>query len=334
MKWIYVLGIDISMDDFHVCLKEKDSSGRVRVLGSRTFSNTSGGFESLLVWLNKFRGTDGVQCVMEATGSYYEELAYFLHGLGRHVCVVLPNKVKHFAKSLNVKSKTDKLDADTIAQVGIERNLPRWTPMSPQWKGLRDLCRERLSLKKELSRAKCQLHAIRHSHDKNQAVVDCKLRQIDFYENAIGDLEYEIERSIRSDEVLTARIANIERVKGLGLITIITILCETNGFLTFSSISQVASYAGLDVEFKESGKYKGRTRISKKGNARIRQCLYMPALTATQHDQNIRSLYERIVERNPTVKRKGVVAAMRKLLVLTYVLWKKNEEYDVNYRWK
>jgi hypothetical protein len=60
----------------------------------------------------------------------------------------------------------------------------------------------------------------------------------------------------------------------------------------------------------------------------------MPALTATQHDQNIRSLYERIVERNPTVKRKGVVAAMRKLLVLTYVLWKKNEEYDVNYRWK
>jgi transposase len=334
MKWIYVLGIDISMDDFHVCLKERDSSGRVRVLGSRTFSNTRGGFESLLVWLNKFRGSDGVQCVMEATGSYYEELAYFLHGLGRHVCVVLPNKVKHFAKSLNVKSKTDKLDADTIAQVGIERNLPRWTPMSPQWKGLRDLCRERLSLKKELSRAKCQLHAMRHSHNKSQAVVDCKLRQIDFYENAIGDLEDEIERSIRSDEVLTARLAKIERVKGLGLITIITILCETNGFLTFSSISQVVSYAGLDVEFKESGKYKGKTRISKKGNARIRQCLYMPALTATQHDQNIRRLYERIVERNPTVKRKGVVAAMRKLLVLTYVLWKKNEEYDVNYRWK
>ena len=93
------------------------------------------------------------------------------------------------------------------------------------------------------------------------------------------------------------------------------------------------SYAGLDVAFKESGKFKGQTKISKKGNARIRQCLYMPALSATNHNEKIMELYERIIERNPTIKMKGVVAGMRKLLILIFVLWKKNEAYNPQYVW-
>jgi transposase len=329
----YVLGIDISMDDFHVCLKEKQPSGKIRIMGSHSFSNSIKGFKDLLGWLDKFKGLEEVLCLMEATGSYYEELAYFLHECGKTVSVILPNKVKHFAKSLNLKSKTDKIDASTIAQIGIERQLSPWVPMSPQWKELRDLCRERLSVKKEIARAMCQLHAMNHSRAKNMTVVTFKREQIAFYERAIKGLEEAIHAAVLVDEELRVRVEKVEKVKGLGLITIITILCETNGFLTFSSIKQVVSYAGMDVVMKESGKYKGKTKISKKGNARIRQCLYMPALSAMRYEPNIKMLYSRVVERNPTMKKKGVVAAMRKLLVLTFVLWKKNEEYDVNYVW-
>ena len=92
----------------------------------------------------------------------------------------------------------------------------------------------------------------------------------------------------------------------------------------FESIRQVVSYAGLDVVMKESGKFKGKTKISKKGNARIRQCLFMPAMSAIQHNDKIKDLYWRIRERNPDIKRKGIVAGMRKLLILIFVLWKKN----------
>lgn len=335
MNKIYlVVGIDISKDNFHVCIKENHEGTKARILGSHSFSNTFEGFVSLLEWVDKKRKNNGeVLFVMEATGSYYEDLAYFLYEKKEKVSVVLANKIKHFAKSLNLKSKTDKIDASLIAEIGIERTLDQWQPMSAQYKQLRDLCREMLSLKKEVSRAKCQLHAMNYSHDKNPKVIAIKMSQIEFYENAIQQLEDEIKERVNDDQELKQRIAKIEKVKGLGMITIIIILCETNGFLLFNNIRQVVSYAGLDVVLKESGKYKGKTKISKKGNARIRQSLYMPALNAIQYNENIKNLHQRITEKNPGIKRKGIIAGMRKLLILTFVLWKKNEEYNPKYTW-
>ncbi|OAV67251.1 Transposase IS116/IS110/IS902 family protein [Bacteroidales bacterium Barb6XT] len=106
-----------------------------------------------------------------------------------------------------------------------------------------------------------------------------------------------------------------------------------SGSSTTSGRRQAASYAGLDTVLKEPGKFKGRTGISKKGNAAVRQCLFMPALSAANHNKNMQAFYARIVERNPQAKRKAIVACMRKLLTLVFVLWKKEEEYDENYLW-
>jgi transposase len=165
-------------------------------------------------------------------------------------------------------------------------------------------------------------------------VMHIKQKQIEFYEQSILFIESEIEKIVEADTDLKQRVEKIKKVKGLGLITIIIVLCETNGFLLFNNIRQVVSYAGMDIEMKESGNFKGKTKISKRGNARIRQCLFMPALSATVHNDKIKDLYERINERNPQTKRKGVIAGMRKLLILIFVLWKKNEEYNPNHVWQ
>lgn len=332
---ILVVGIDISKDDFHVCAKEKTADGNVKVKGSRSFKNNNNGFAELALWVSKREKAGSlVRYIMEATGSYYEDLAYYLYEAGNKVSVVLANKIKHFAKSLNVKTKTDKVDSAVIAEIGVEREMPEWKPMSSKYKELRDLCREMLSLKKEKSRAMCQLHAMNYSHDKTPSVVKIKKTQIDFYEQTILEIEAELERLVNADSELKHRIDKIQKVKGLRMNTIIVVLCETNGFQMFKSIRQVVSYAGLDVVMKESGNFKGKTKISKKGNNRIRQCLFMPAMSAIQHNAKIKDLYSRIIERNPDIKRKGVVAGMRKLLILIFVLWKKNEEYDPNYVWQ
>ncbi len=329
-----IAGVDISKDDFHVCIKEKSNDGAVKIKGSRSFPNNLKGFSELSGWVLKREHANlGTRYVMEATGTYYENLAYFLYEKGCRVSVVLPNKINHFAKSMNLKTKTDKVDAAVIAGIGIERPLAEWKPMSKDFKELRDLSREMLALKQERSRAKCQRHAMVHSHEKTASVLKLKESQIEFYDNAILEIESEIKRIVDADPVLKERIDNIATVKGLGVLTIVAVLCETNGFGQFNSIRQVVSYAGLDVQFKESGNFKGKTRISKKGNARIRQCLFMPALTATMHNEKIKNLYLRICERNPDIKKKGVVAGMRKLLVLIFVLWKKNEEYNPQYQW-
>ena len=88
------------------------------------------------------------------------------------------------------------------------------------------------------------------------------------------------------------------------------------------------------VEEVFAGTVKGKTRISKKGNARIRSALYMPALSMIREkNQPLFSLYLRVVKRNPKIKKKAIVAVQRKLLILIFVLWKKNQPFDPKYQW-
>ncbi len=324
------VGIDISKDSFEVCIKQlKDE--RAVIKATHSFQNDFMGFESLLKWtLHK---VSNPVFVMETTGVYHEDLTHFLYSNDQKVSVVLANKMKHFAKSLNMKTKTDKADAQMIAQYGLERPLEWWQPMMPQMKNLRDLCRERLSLKKDLVRCKCQIHGLRHAHSTLDVVLKLKEQQIEFLEKNIQVIEHEIIRITEEDTEFSQRVKNIETIKGLRLLTIVTVLCETNGFAQFNNIRQVVSYAGMDIAERQSGLFKGKTRISKKGNSRIRECLFMPALSATSYNEQIKALYQRVIERNPTIKRKGVVAGMRKLLILIFVLWKKNEAYNAEYKW-
>ncbi|OAV64651.1 Transposase IS116/IS110/IS902 family protein [Bacteroidales bacterium Barb6] len=97
-------------------------------------------------------------------------------------------------------------------------------------------------------------------------------------------METEIRKLVEEDRELKEKTDRITKVKGLGLITAVTVLCETNGFRLFNNIRQAVSYAGLDTVLKEPGKFKGRTRISRKRNAAVRQCLFMPALSAANHN--------------------------------------------------
>ena len=329
-----VLGIDISMNDFHVYLMVKYGENKRKVKGTKRFKNVEKGFEEFINWIEERVSIEtNLSFVMEATGTYYENLAYFLYSKGYSVSVVLANKLKNYAKSLNVKTKTDKVDSKIIAQYGIERNQESWKPMSESYKNLRDLCREILSLKKELNRSKNQLHAMKYSYGVSERLLQHKLEQIGFYEMSIVEIEKEIKQIVYKDSELAIKVKRLETIPGLRFYTAIMLVCETNGFELFKNIRQVVSYAGLDVGLKESGTIKGKSRITKKGNSRIRQVLYMPALSAIQSNEPIKRLHERICEKNPDVKRKGVVAGMRKLLILSYTLWKKEENYDCSYSW-
>jgi transposase len=198
---------------------------------------------------------------------------------------------------------------------------------------LRDHCRELLSIKKEMNRARNQLHAMTRSHNKSKSIIKLKTSQIKFYEGSIKNIEKELHKIVDKDPKLKEKLRKAQTITGIGFETSVILASETNGFALFKSIRQLVSYAGLDVEFKESGKFKGKTRITKKGNSRIRQALFMPAMSATLYNESIKALHERICERNPDIKKKGVVAGMRKLLIYTYVIWKKDTEYDRNYEW-
>jgi transposase len=325
------VGIDVSKGTLDVIFKSQTPKG-VTIKGSRKFDNTHQGFEQLLAWCNKREATENVIYVMEATGIYHEDLLFYLHQQGKQVAIELPQRIKYYSKSKGIKTKNDTIDSGVIADYGIERNLTPWQPPSPKFQTLRDLSREHTALTDMKTVSENRLHAALYSHDKTKNVIARLQAQIEFCDQQLGEIGNEITAVIKEDEQLNEKIGKVKTIKGIGLITIVKILAETGGFYLFNNINQLISYAGLDVVENQSGTHQGKTRISKKGNTRLRTALYMPALSAIRHNKEMKEFNERIMETHQ-FKKQGIVAVMRKLLILVYTLWKKNEEYDYQYVW-
>jgi hypothetical protein len=154
---------------------------------------------------------------------------------------------------------------------------------------------------------------------------------IDLTGNQIEEIKAKIQEIIQSDEKMNERFDKILQIKGLGFLTLATVVAETNGFELFQNERQLASYAGYDIVENQSGKRVGRTRISKKGNSHIRRILHMSSLSVVRcGEAKFVDVYNQIMSRN-TVKMKAYVAIQRKLLCLIYTLWKKNEAFDPQY---
>jgi transposase len=268
---------------------------------------------------------------MEATGVYYEQLAHFLHSHGYHVAVILPNKIRNYAKSLESKSKTDPLDAAVITRFGLERQLSIWTPPSETLKTLRDLCREYHCLKANCTQIKNQLHALKSSFKPHRESFKRKTLLLKFLERQIVLIQKELRALVKSEPDLAQRLKNIKTAKGLGDMTILTVLSETRCFQLVTNQKQLASYAGFDIVFHDSGMKKGKTSISKKGNTYIRKALFMPALSACRANPQMKKLYMRLIAKGKN-KKLAIIAVARKLLLLIYTLWKSNSVYLPDYK--
>lgn len=329
------VGVDISKDDFKVCLYYLDTNGRQFIKGTRSFKNTLVGFTGFMKWIEKKRMAEiSVRITIEATGVYHENLVHFLNDNSYHVSVVLANQAKAYAKSLNIKTKTDKVDAKMLGQMGIERDLRQWQPISSNLRILKQLTRDRASLLEEKTAISNKLHALSHSFNPNKNVIKRMKQRLKLIKKQVSQAEQQIKATVNQDELLKEKIDNICEIKGLGLITVATVVAETNGFLLFTSRSQLISYTGFDVVERESGSsIKGKTRISKKGNSHIRRAMYFPAISAVKHEPEFKQLFERVLDRSK-IKMKAYVAVQRKLLLLIYTLFKNNSIYDADYQKK
>jgi transposase len=138
------IGLDVSKDTVAACFSQSEIGNPFRILSSRTFSISEAGFKQLNEWIMRQKDpTADLHLLMEATGVYYEDLAYFLQGKSYRVSVLLPNKTSAYAKSLDYKTKTDKIDAKKLAQMSLERELMQWTPPNEDMLKIKRLCRGR-----------------------------------------------------------------------------------------------------------------------------------------------------------------------------------------------
>ncbi|XZN89463.1 MAG: IS110 family transposase [Microcoleus sp.] len=228
-----VLGIDISKRDFYVSLLKEGPATK-----PKKFTNNIQGFESLHNWLQQQNVVELHAC-MEATSIYGEALAEFLYGEGFQVSIVNPARIKGFAKSELLRTKTDSVDAALIARFCAAMKPSLWTPTAPEVKELQALLRRLESVTEMMTSEQNRLEtatptvaALTQSH------LDYLKQQQQLIKKLISDHFDQHPHLKQQRDLLTS-------IPGIGEQTASVLLAEIRDVSDYNNARQLAAYAGL-----------------------------------------------------------------------------------------
>jgi transposase len=270
----------------------------------------------------------GIKVCLEATGVYHFDLSIALHDGGVALMVVNPKVSHNFAKVLKKNSKDDATDADTLAQYVDRMDFIPWSRPSDEKMAIRSIARRIDTLTRQKAAAKNHAHALNASQENPKAVLsDVKL--------AISQLEKRIVRLTKEARVVIKKHSDLERVfqlltgiKGIAETSAIALMGELLLLPPGLSHREWVKFAGLDPRVFDSGKtVHKQARLPKTGNRHIRSALYMPALSAKQHDVHVKAYFQHLVD-NGKKPLQAVCAVMRKLLHAIHGMLKYDKPFD------
>jgi transposase len=153
---------------------------------------------------------------------------------------------------------------------------------------------------------------------------------IQYLDDQIKHVKRLIKSHVAQHADLRRKVQLLVSIPGIGEKTAHTILGEILYLDSFESAKQISAYSGLNPKQKNSGKMKGRSPISKTGNAHLRKAVYFPAIVARIHNPIIREFCARL-ERNGLTTMEVTTAGMRKLLHIAFGVLKNNCPFDPDY---
>lgn len=324
---VVVLGIDVSKVKFDCCLLAHGQSGKKK---TKKFDNTQEGFKALHEWLVKAQiQLDQLTVVMEATSVYHENLAYFLHGQECRVSLANPARVRAFAQSMSMLSKTDKADSFALARYAFTAELMTWQPEPQNVRLLKALLDRRSVVAEDLQREQNRLEKA-ESTQTVQQVLESIHQYIKQLNKEIARLDKEISDHVDDDPDLKNDLKLLTSIPAIGEKTGLLMLSLFHSH-QFEKASQAAAYVGLvPVHFQSGSSVNKRSRLSKAGSSKIRAGLFMAALVATRHNPHIEALYLRLCEKGKA-KMLAIGAAMRKLVHLCFGVLKHQTAYQKDY---
>ncbi|WP_026451428.1 IS110 family transposase [Aequorivita capsosiphonis] len=315
-KDINYFGIDIS----HLVFDVTDSNGNYN-----QFKNNPSGFKKFAKLLDKES-----HCVMEATGYYHYQLAYFLLENNIQVSVENPLAVKRFIQMKLSKIKTDKSDSKLICEYAQQVELKPWQGNSKHQIECLQMTRLLAVYTKQSTMLKNKLHGETVLGNPSKAVVSSLKRSLKHVKKELETIETKLLLLVKQvhQDVLT----RIKSIPGIGDKTAIMLVVLTDGFDRFKSGSELCSYAGLTPIIRQSGSsVKGRPRISKIGNQKLRNLLFMCSFNACKYNKACREIYERIVAKGKS-KKLALIAVCNKLLKQAFAIAKSGLIYEETYR--
>jgi transposase len=319
-----VVGIDVSKKkiDVEVLLNGKAKS---KVLG-----NSPGAHQQLIDWLSKFKAPLAEMHVcMEATGVYYEQLAFALHAAGLKVSVVNPACIKGFAQTENLRNKTDAVDAGLIARYCARMTPGLWVPPPLEQRQLRAWS-VRLQAMKDMRQQeenRVEAHTI-SGMDQVAAHVN---EHIVWLDTEIAKLEKDIDDHIDRHPGLKKDADLLKSIPGIGTTTVAKVLGQVGNVRRFANAKAFAAYLGVTPRQRNSGSsVRGRTMISRIGHSSMRSALYMPALVAKRYNPVLRGFADRLLATG-MAKKAVVGAVMHKLAHLIYGVLTNGKPFDPQY---
>jgi transposase len=317
------VGIDIAAQTLAVCVVAPAAPA------ARTVANSAAGWAQVE---QTVRGQGGEPAtallVMEATGAYWQGVATHLHSAGWAVAVISPGSARAFARARMRRAKTDAVDAALLADFGQAMQPAVWSPPPADVRALQLLLRQRDDLVRVRVETRNRQHALAQLPAVPAAVHEPWAAVLRVLEEQLHALDAAIRAQAQASVTLAADLARVQTIVGVGLLTAAVVVTETRPLWGNATPAQVVAYAGLDPAPHRSGtSVRGAEHISKTGNARLRQAVYMAALSASRYNPVLKAFYERLLARGKR-KKVALVAVARKLLALMVTLLIHQRDFD------
>jgi len=306
-KSVVNVGVDVGKHFLDVCIYEKDKYWRE--------DNTIAGIKRILKRLSHYQVE---RLVMEATGRYEFELAQQAYARKVPVCIVKPLLIRRYAGANDQLAKTDKIDAQIIAEFGAILK-PKVTPAKSKI----------LIAIKDLIARRRQLVSLR-TQERNRTgimgktlAVSCR-RMVRHIDTEIARIEKQLAKHVENQAQWTEKQSLLKSVPGVGDTLVYTLLADLPelGELNNKEISKLVGVAPMN---RDSGRMRGKRRIQG-GRANIRTVLYMATLSATQCNPVIKAFYKKLVAQGKH-KKVALTACMRKFIIILNTMLKNKTEW-------
>lgn len=314
-KYKETFGVDISKDVFDV---------HGSTIGHNQYTNDESGFKKFLKSL-----PINSLVVMEATGYYHYRLAQFLYKNTVIVSVVNPLSIKRFIQMRLAKVKTDKSDAKAICEYALINEVPIYNALTDIQSECLQLFRLLDSYLKQRTATKNKIHGEVVLGVPSKFVYRSLTRNKKQLDKEIKAIESKILLLVKEDQ--QEQLTLLTSIPGIGQKTALFLIVVTDGFSKFENASQLCSYVGITPTIRESGSsVRGWARISKVGNRKLRNLLFLCSFNACKHNKSSKAVYERIVNKGKS-KKLALIAVANKLVKQCFAIAKSGRPYDETY---
>jgi transposase len=304
-----VYGVDVSAASLVIATYEEASLTEI--------ANTP---EAIGAWLINL--PPGSVVAMEATGRYHQVLAHLAQAAGLQVYVLNPQGLKHYARAVGLRAKTDRIDARLIARYVVHerQKLRPWVPPAPQAQALSQLLVRRhalVSARQRLMQSLAELGALKAEREVLLAT----------FQRMIGAIELLISKELARTPELLALHRRLMSIVGIGPIVAAGLVAALTR-LQFTRLESFIAYTGLDPRPDDSGKRRGRRHLTKHGPALLR-CLLYNAGMAASHSKLFGAHYAALLARGLATT-EAILILGRKLARIAFALYRSGETFIPN----